>query len=225
MNIKILIRLTLFNLAFFIFTSASYGQEEKLANIDINGLTVDSTSNLPIKYTLIKVNNKLLKKNDYSSVADSNGYFSLKLNYRDSLIMIFTAIGYVTKQLDLKLSSDVDTAINLNKVKMRPVTNNLKEVTVQAERSIVKQLIDRISYNVQLDPDSKVLSALDILRKVPLISVTGDDKILMKGNSSFMILLNGKPTSLFVNDPSQVLKSMPASSIESIEVITTPPSK
>ena len=71
----------------------------------------------------------------------------------------------------------------------------------------------------------KPLNVLDMLRKVPLITIDANDNIQLKGNGDYKILINGKPSSLVAHNPSDVFKAMPASNIEKIEVITTPPAK
>ncbi len=114
---------------------------------------------------------------------------------------------------------------DLGKVFLSPSSSQLKEVSVTAARPLMKQEVDRISYDVQADPDSKALSALDMMRKVPLLTVDGNDNIKLKGNANYKILINGKESALMAKNPSDVLKSMPATNIEKIEVITTPPAK
>ena len=61
-----------------------------------------------------------------------------------------------------------------------------------------------------------------MLRKVPMVTVDGDDNIQLKGNSNFKIYMNGRPSGLLSSNPSTVLKSLPASNIKDIEVITDP---
>lgn len=101
----------------------------------------------------------------------------------------------------------------------------LEEVTVKAKDPIITQEGDRIIYNTEADPDSKVNSVLDIMRKVPHLSVDGNDNILLDGSSSFKVYLNGRLSGLITNNPKEVLRSMPASTIKSIEVITNPPAR
>ena len=86
----------------------------------------------------------------------------------------------------------------------------------------MKADIDKIEYNVQDDPDSKSNSVLEMLRKVPLVTVDGEDNIKVNGSSSFKVYVNGKPNNMMSNNPTEVLKSMPANSIKHIEVITNP---
>ncbi|MDR0976821.1 MAG: TonB-dependent receptor, partial [Prevotellaceae bacterium] len=80
----------------------------------------------------------------------------------------------------------------------------------------------KIAYNVEDDPDSKSNTVLDMLRKVPLVTVDGEDNIKVNGSSSFKVYVNGRPNNMMTNNPTEVLKSMPATSIKNIEVITNP---
>jgi len=73
------------------------------------------------------------------------------------------------------------------------------------------------------DPEAKVNNTLEMLRKVPMITVDGDDNIQLKGSSNFVVYLNGKPSNLLRGqNVSAILKSMPANTIKNIEVITDP---
>jgi hypothetical protein len=104
-------------------------------------------------------------------------------------------------------------------------TPQLQEAIVTAFRPAIHQEIDRLSYDVQADPESKSNDALEMLRKVPMITVDGMDQIQLKGSNNFLIFLNGKPSALMTNNPADVLKSLPAATILKIEVITIPPAK
>ena len=93
---------------------------------------------------------------------------------------------------------------------------------IVAQKPLVKADIDKIEYNVQDDPDAQSNSVLEMLRKVPLVTVDGEDNIQVNGSSSFKVYVNGKPNNMMSNNPTEVLKSMPANSIKHIEVITNP---
>ena len=110
------------------------------------------------------------------------------------------------------------------KVKNDSVTWNqsLNDVTVTAQRQLIKQDIDRVGYDVQADEESKTLTVLDMLRKVPMVTVDGEDNIKVKGNSSFKIYKNGHLDPSLTQNAKEILKSMPASMVKRIEVITDP---
>lgn len=98
----------------------------------------------------------------------------------------------------------------------------LQEVQVVKQKSLVKSDIDKITYDIENDPDSKSNSVIEMLRKVPMVTVDGEDNIQVNGSSSFKVYVNNKPNTLMTNNPKEVLKSMPANSIKKIEVITNP---
>ena len=98
----------------------------------------------------------------------------------------------------------------------------LQGVEVVKQKSLVKSDIDKITYDIENDPDSKSNSILEMLRKVPMVTVDGEDNIQVNGSSSFKIYVNNKPNQMMSNNPKEVLKSMPANSIKKIEVITNP---
>lgn len=98
----------------------------------------------------------------------------------------------------------------------------LDGVTVKAQRQLLKQEADRITYDVQADADSKTNTVMDMLRKMPMVMVDGEDKILVKGNQNYRIHKNGHYDPLLSKNAKDVLKAMPASAVKRIEVITDP---
>ena len=101
-------------------------------------------------------------------------------------------------------------------------TLQLQDVEVVTMRQLVKTLDDRLSYNVQADPEASTSTVLDMLRKVPLVSVDGEDNVRVNGGGSFKIYKNGHPDPALSSNPREVLRAMPASTIKRIEVITEP---
>ncbi|MBO5594422.1 MAG: outer membrane beta-barrel protein, partial [Prevotella sp.] len=98
----------------------------------------------------------------------------------------------------------------------------LEGVEIKAQRQLIKQEIDRIGYDVQADGESKTQTVLDMLRKVPMVTVDGEDNITVKGNSNYKIYKNGHYDPNLSKNAKEVLKSMPASMVKRIEVITDP---
>ena len=102
---------------------------------------------------------------------------------------------------------------------------NLKEATVVARQELIKTDADKLTYNVQADPQAEGGNLIDILRNVPMLSINGEDKVLLNGSSDYKVLVNGKPTGMLARNFDQLVKSIPASSIKEIQVITNPPVK
>ena len=154
---------------------------------------------------------------------DEKGNFSVSLPAGKYLIT-FQFMGMDNRTVPVEITGE-SPIVDLGKIEMTESSVELGEVSVTAQRPLVKVDIDKLTYNVKEDPEAPTSSVLDLLRKVPLVTVDAEDKIQVKGSSSFKIYLNGKPSNMVTNNPSQVLKSMPANSIKDIEVITDPGAK
>ena len=188
----------------------------------LKGTVIDSVTRKPADYMTValKKDNVVIK----TSVTEANGAFIFSKLNPGKYTITALAIGYLAKHVPVEITTK-NSAADLGNIIMVPQENNLKEVAITGDRPIIKQEADRISYDIQADPESKLLTALDMMRKVPLLSLDGDDNIKLKGSSNYKILINGKPSGMVARNPSDILRSMPASSIQKIEVITTPPAK
>jgi ferric enterobactin receptor len=198
---------------------AAKGQTSPI--LQISGQLKDSLTQQPVPYaTLLLKNEKKVQVK--SAISNKEGVFTLANVTAGNYIMNIVHVGYQSKNIAIKLEG---TSKVLPTISLLTGANQLKGVTVMADRPLVKQEIDRIAYDVKADPESKVNNVLEMMRKVPLLSVDGEDNIQLQGNSNYKILINGKPSGMMERNPKDILKSMPASSIERIEVITTPPAK
>ena len=101
-------------------------------------------------------------------------------------------------------------------------SKELEGIVVKAQKQLIKQEIDRIGYDVQADEESKTQTVMDMLRKVPMVTVDGQDNIMVKGNSSYKIYKNGHYDPSLSKNAKETFKSMPASMVKRIEVITDP---
>ena len=187
----------------------------------ISGNVVDAESKLPIKFAMVE----LLRKTDLQLVGrcntDTAGHFELSSTDNADHLLRITLLGYhIYSTAILNTENQVLPVIYLN-----PDVKELKEVIVASRSPLVKQEVDRLTYDVQGDPENKINSLLDMLRKVPLVSVDADDNVKLKGSSSFKVLIDGHTSSLIVNDPKEIFRSIAASNIQRIEVITIPPAK
>lgn len=101
----------------------------------------------------------------------------------------------------------------------------LRAVSVVASKPLIKMETDKMTYNVADDVEAKASTMLDMLRKVPMVVVDGQDNITVNGSSSFKVYVDGKPNPMFTNNASQIFKAMPATMVKSIEVVTNPGAK
>src|SRR5439155_25946448 len=121
--------------------------------------------------------------------------------------------------------SNGNANVVLGEIKLPANRTTLKEVNVTTERSIVENKIDKTVYNVDKDVTSQSGVAADVLKKVPEVSVDVDGNVELQGNSNIRFLIDGKPSTLFGSNISDVLQAIPASQIQSIEIVTSPGAK
>src|SRR5579863_354876 len=190
--------------------------------VTIQGTVIDSSANTPMGFVTVALQNAKTHQAVKSGLTKDDGSFSLRTTSAGPFELALVFVGYKSKVIPVNGST---SDVSIGKILLQPSSNQLQEVSVTAAKPLMKQEVDRITYDVQADPDSKALSVLDMMRKVPLLSVDGNDNIQLKGSGNYKILINGKESALVAKNPSDILKSMPATNIERIEVITTPPAK
>lgn len=207
----------LFLFAFCIVSASMIAQ-----SVTVKGKLVTAIDKQGIPYATISIAQETTPATSIKKLATAeNGGFSTSLP-SGKYIFTFDFIGMksVNKNVEVA-SSNMDMGI----IEMQEGTTELDEISVTAQRPLVKVEIDKLTYSAKDDPESSTSNVLDLLRKVPMVTIDGEDNIQLKGSSSFKIYINGKPSNMISSNPSQVLKSMPANSIKDVEVITEPGAK
>jgi len=208
----------LFSLHFLFAASAQISTEK----IIIKGTVIDSLTARPLPYVTIALQDAKTHGSVKSVLSKDDGSFEISAPADKQYLLVLAFTGYSNKTIAVK--KDV-AVVDIGKIVLSPSAKQLKEVTVTGVRPVMKREIDGITYDVTADPESVALSALDMMRKVPLLTVDASDNIKLKGSGNYKILINGKESALVAKNPSDVLRAMPATNIEKIEVITTPPAK
>lgn len=155
------------------------------------------------------------------ALTDIKGRFSISSSGTGSYLLMVRSMGRKPMQRAYTVDATTRT-IDLGTLLLQDGGNQLETVEVVAYKPLVKADVDKIAYSVEDDPEANTNTVIEMLKKVPMVTVDGQDNIRVNGNSSFKIYVNGKPNNMMTKNPKEVLKSMPASSIKKIEVITNP---
>jgi len=159
-----------------------------------------------------------------SQLANTDGTFIFQNVKDDTYIVKVTYIGYKNF-----LSSNVvisgQKPVSLPPFALSPAGKSLKEVAVTAQKSFVQQKIDRTVVNVGALISNTGANALEVLEKTPGVQVDADGNITFKGKSGVMVMIDDKPTYLSASNLATYLKSLPASSLDQIELMDNPPAK
>lgn len=189
----------------------------------VKGLLIGKNDKKPLPYATVTVTHPATKVPVKKFAADDKGAFSTSLQSGNYVFTFqFVGMAGLTRAVEIKSG---ESQIDLGTIEISEDSTELQEISVVAQKPLVKVEIDKLTYSAKDDPEASTSTVLDLLRKVPLVTVDGEDNIQLKGSSSFKIFLNGKPSNMISANPSQVLKSMPANSIKEVEVITEPGAK
>ncbi len=192
------------------------------AQQSVEGVAADSASHSPLPYATVRlfaVGNA--EKPVSTFLTDANGRFSQQLKTTGQFRAVVSSVGMQNAEIDFALTPG--QTLKLDTVFLSPYM--LGTATVTAQRPVVKMETDKVTYDLTSDADSKSSTLLDMLRKVPLVTVDGQDNITVNGSSNFKVYVDGKPNPMLSSNASLVMKSIPASYAKNIEVITNPGAK
>jgi outer membrane receptor protein involved in Fe transport len=211
----------------FVFFTCWMGmavQAQTKGDYSVKGVLLDSVSKNPEPYATIRILQKGNTKPVAVSITDNSGKFRISMSAPGTYDLLLSSVGRTPLYRTFTVGPD-KVSVDFGKLYIQDATKNLKGVEVVAAKPLVKADVDKIEYNISEDPESKSKNMLDMLRKVPMVTVDGDDNIKVNGNSSFKVYVNGKPNTMISNNPKMVLKSFPAMAVKKVEVITNPGAK
>ena len=169
----------------------------------------------------------LLKAQDSSlvkvAVSDKVGKYEFVSIKEGKYLLSYTSVGFEKKFSNL---FDLSGAtIEMPATALVAAAKGLSGVTVQSKKPFIETKLDKTIVNVEASPTNAGSTALDVLEKSPGISVNSDGAISLRGKSGVIVMMDGKPTYLSATDLANMLKNMPASALDQIEIMTNPSAK
>jgi outer membrane receptor protein involved in Fe transport len=221
MGLKVV--LTYFFLFLFLH-SISQSPTIEPASTTLSGIILDSATRQPIEYATISLYKEGNTKTINGALSNAQGKFKMEVAQTGVFNLLVESIGYLPYSLN-EVQIDKSTYKSLEKIYLRKKITRLQDVTVVAPQNLIENKIDRMVFNAEKDLTSQGGVATDILKKIPQVSVDVDGNVELAGSSSIRFLIDGKPSTAFGSNINDVLQSIPASQIKSIEVITNPGAK
>lgn len=213
---------TLISMALILMLALCAKAQNTQHSYTITGVVADSVTHEGEPYaTLTIARADSAAKPVKQALTDIKGRFSISTSGTGSYLLMVRSMGRKPMQRAYTVDATTRT-IDLGTLLLQDGGNQLETVEVVAYKPLVKADVDKIAYSVEDDPEANTNTVIEMLKKVPMVTVDGQDNIRVNGNSSFKIYVNGKPNNMMTKNPKEVLKSMPASSIKKIEVITNP---
>ncbi|MGB9697401.1 MAG: TonB-dependent receptor domain-containing protein [Ignavibacteria bacterium] len=220
---KFFLVITIITVVFFLTNLVSAQPKGKGS---IKGQIIDKQTNTPVASVSIQI----FRLKDSSLVkgmaTDENGTFLLTDIPFGMYKLKASMIGYVTYVASNVLLTPQSKDVDLGVIKIEQGDETkTAEIEVTAEMPIFQTQIDKKVYNVEKSLVSESGTLIDVLKNVPSVTVDSEGNIKLRGSSNIKFLINGKPSAILGLDPSTILDQIPASNVQSIEIITNPSSK
>ncbi|PWV49015.1 outer membrane beta-barrel family protein [Chitinophaga sp. S165] len=209
--------------SFVLMCSVTTIHAQTIETAKISG-RVMQTGNKPVEFatiTLLKAKDSSLVK---GAIADLNGRYEFEQIKQGKYLIAAAYVG-MSKAYSKPFEVKGTTPISMETLSLAADAKNLKEVNVTAKKPFIEQRADKMIVNVENSIIGAGGTAMEVLEKSPGVSIDKDDNINLKGKSGVVIMIDGKLTNMSSQDVAQLLKSMPSSNIEQIELITNPSAK
>ena len=211
--------LTLCSTLLFTFLLIAQNKPGKISGHVVNA------ENMPVEAVTIQLLFSVDKKVVKTEVTNKSGNYIFE-NLKDgTYILSISAVGFAKKISGLIELNNVSYSKEIAAIQLIVESKALQGVTVTATRPFIEQKIDRMVVNVDASPSNAGATALEVLEKSPGITVDNDGNISLKGKQGVIVMMDGKPTYLSAADLANILRNMPASGLDQIEIMTNPSSK
>jgi len=191
----------------------------------ISGTLIDSVSKQPLSYASVALFRSTGKSPINGVLTDDKGNFKIDGIHPGEYKIRITYVGYPDKVVGGITTTDSKPDKNMGQIFVASGARSLNEVSVTASGPLIENKIDKIVYNAEKDLTSAGGNATDVLQKVPLVAVDINGNVSLRGDQNVRVLINGKPSGATSASLSDVLKTIPADQIKTIEVITSPSAK
>jgi len=220
-----------FTILFSILISGAFAQRPgggrpDMANMPANGIITGTIQEFGTKNPMGYANVVLYSMRDSSivsgSVTDMDGSFKLEKVPMGRHYLVANFIGFKKEYLnDIKITPK-SLVVNLGVIELHSATEDLEAVEITAQKEHIEYQIDKKVVNVSQDIMAQGGTAVTALENTPSVQVDIDGNVSLRGSSSFTVLVDGRPSILSGSD---ALQQIPASNIETIEIITNPSAK
>lgn len=150
------------------------------------------------------------------AISDSEGHFEITINDSNACYLIVSYIGYKTRTI-ATISSGY-----LGSILLEETAEQLQEVAVVSQKPFIQREQDKLVINVENSIVGAGSTTLEVLERSPGIIIDQDDNISLSGRSGVRVYIDNKDTRLQGEQLANLLRSLPSSNIEKIEIITNP---
>lgn len=208
---------------FLIFLFSPVALHVFAQNASITGKLVETETGVAIQFATVTLNNVADSSFVTGAISDEAGNFTLSNLTAGDYYLLVTSVGYQKHFLKIELSTG--ESYSTGNITMAKSAETMEQIEVAGKKTSANTDLEKLTYNVEVNPANEGADILDILKKVPGITVDQDGSISLRGSDKVLVLVDEKQTALQGATRTASLKQIPANAIEKIEVITSPSSK
>lgn len=186
---------------------------------------VSGSSAQSIEAVTVELLDTATRKLVKTALTEKDGSYLFEKIKEGTYQLSFTATGYEKKLSDVFTVDNTIAEVKIGDIQLSTSAKSMTAVTVVATKPFIEQKIDKTVVNVDASPSNAGATALEVLEKSPGVTVDNDGNISLKGKNGVIVMMDGKPTYLSGADLANVLRNLPASALDQIEIMTNPSSK
>ena len=188
------------------------------AQSNVSGKIIDEATNQGVPF----VNVGLFRVADSvfvcGTASDDKGAFTLQGAPKGEMNLKVSAIGYESFSMPITVTGDM----NVGSLKLKAGTMSLDEVVITEKRPLFAVEGEKTMYNTAEDPSIQTGTLSDALQNAPGVQVDVEGNITLRGTSSVEVWINDKPSHMTAENLKTYIQTMPANSVDHVEVITNP---
>lgn len=205
-----------------LFLAAGFGLKAQAPQGSLSGQVTDAGG--PVAYatvTLLKAGDSSLVK---GAITDEKGRYRFSPVAAGVYLVSASLIGK-SRPYSLPVELAAGVSRNIPDLVLQDNAHRLKGVAIKASKPFIEHQVDKTVVNVENSVTSVGQTALEVLQKAPGVMVDNNGNISLNGKGGVTVMIDDKPTYLSAEQISEMLKSMSASELSKIEIITNPSAK
>ncbi|TDO19975.1 TonB-dependent receptor domain-containing protein [Pedobacter duraquae] len=197
-------------------------QQTNQVGFKVNGRVLN-IQHQPLSAANINIFKKGSNKAAQTLQADTSGYFKLSVAEKGDYVLVISSMGM--DEIEVAVTLAESPVVSIPDIILSTKTTQLQQVSIVAKRPFIEQRIDRTIVNVNGVISNTGANALEVLSKSPGVQVDDNGTISFRGKNGILVLIDGKPSYLSGDNLANYLRSMQASSLDQIELMSNPPAK
>jgi hypothetical protein len=181
-----------------------------------HGVVTDAEGK-PMEFVAVMLTNVADSNQFIGTATDAEGKFEFNNFNYSGYFVTASVVGYNTASSAV-LQGQIDTL----QISLTQSTTTINEFTFESRVNKIVMEPGKIIMNVENSTMTAGNNALDLLRRMPGVFVDNDGNISVKGKSGVNVYIDGRPTYLSGSQLKNFLKTLIATNISKIEVITQP---